>query len=104
MLNMRPADDSGTRFYGVGLRRYDLSCGESVYGHTGTMQGYYTYAFTTEDGSQSLSAMANASHNGTVNTEPGETLEAAFCGDGPAVTARFVPAPEGDLPPQLARR
>ncbi|MGY1577647.1 serine hydrolase domain-containing protein [Streptomyces sp. MN13] len=66
--------------YGLGLRRRDLSCGVSVYGHTGAVQGYYTYAFTTEDGSRSLTALANTSNNGTVlNTMLG-TLESAFCG------------------------
>ncbi|MEU0935350.1 serine hydrolase domain-containing protein [Embleya sp. NPDC005971] len=80
MLEMTPSDSSGVRFYGLGLRRRDLSCGISVYGHTGTMQGYYTYAFTTRDGRRSVTSMANASNNGTVNTVLGDTLESAFCG------------------------
>ncbi|WP_217242730.1 serine hydrolase [Streptomyces sp. AC555_RSS877] len=66
--------------YGLGLRRRTLSCGVSVYGHTGAVQGYYTYAFTTKHGGRSLSALANTSNNGTVlNTMLG-TLESAFCG------------------------
>lgn len=66
--------------YGLGLRRRTLSCGVSVYGHTGAVQGYYTYAFTSKDGGRSLSALANTSNNGTVlNTMLG-TLESAFCG------------------------
>ncbi len=104
MLTMAPTDATGTRFYGLGLRRYDLSCDVSVYGHTGTVQGYYTYAFTSEDGERSLTAMANASNNGAVNTALGGTLEAAFCGaEEPPATARFAPAAEPDLPPGLAR-
>ncbi|MFF0479054.1 serine hydrolase domain-containing protein [Streptomyces sp. NPDC004284] len=80
MTTVTPADTTGTRFYGLGLRRYDLSCGTRVYGHTGTVQGFYTYAFSTRDGLRSLSAMANTSNHGAANTALGGTLEAAFCG------------------------
>jgi D-alanyl-D-alanine carboxypeptidase len=66
--------------YGLGLRRRDLSCGVSVYGHTGAVQGYYTYAFTSKDGRRSLTALANASNNGRVHLTMLRTLESAFCG------------------------
>ncbi|WP_328869094.1 beta-lactamase family protein [Streptomyces sp. NBC_00287] len=66
--------------YGLGLRRRDLSCGVSVYGHTGAVQGFYTYAFATKDGRRSLAALANTSNNGTVHTTMLGTLESAFCG------------------------
>ncbi|MFF4836147.1 serine hydrolase domain-containing protein [Streptomyces sp. NPDC001315] len=70
----------GTQGYGLGLRRRDLSCGVSVYGHTGAVQGYYSYAFTSKDGRRSLTALATTSNNGDVlNTMLG-TLESAFCG------------------------
>ncbi|AVH93921.1 peptidase M15 [Streptomyces sp. WAC00288] len=84
MTTVTPTDATNTRFYGLGLRRYDLSCGAQVYGHTGTVQGFYTYAFSTRDGKRSLSAMANSSNRGAVNTALGGTLEAAFCGKKPA--------------------
>lgn len=107
MITMTPTDTTNTRFYGLGLRRYDLSCGTSVYGHTGTVQGFYTYAFATRDGRRSLAAMANTSNRGTANTALGGTLEAAFCGKQPAkATARgfAVTAPaEVDLPEHNAR-
>ncbi|MFE7532654.1 serine hydrolase domain-containing protein [Streptomyces rhizosphaericola] len=110
MTTVTPTDATGTRFYGLGLRRYDLTCGTQVYGHTGTVQGYYTYAFSTRDGRRSLSALANTSNHGAANTALGDTLEAAFCGKklSPAPTARstapggtadHVPLPaERDLP------
>ncbi|WP_223837587.1 serine hydrolase domain-containing protein [Streptomyces venezuelae] len=104
MTTMTPTDTTNTRFYGLGLRRYDLSCGTSVYGHTGTVQGFYTYAFTTRDGRRSLSALANTSNRGVANTALGGTLEAAFCGKKPAVAGSakargFSVAPaEADLP------
>ncbi|MFE9217606.1 serine hydrolase domain-containing protein [Streptomyces lavendulae] len=117
MLTMTPTDATNTRFYGLGLRRYDLSCGTSVYGHTGTVQGFYTYAFSTRDGKRSLAAMANTSNRGSANTALGGTLEAAFCGKkpvkanargfaatSPATTPAPAPAPaEVDLPERHAR-
>ncbi|MFJ4908969.1 serine hydrolase domain-containing protein [Streptomyces sp. NPDC093249] len=87
MTSVTPTDTTNTRFYGLGLRRYDLSCGTRVYGHTGTVQGFYTYAFATRDGRRSLSAMANTSNRGAANTALGGTLEAAFCGKKPAAAA-----------------
>ncbi|MER8095077.1 serine hydrolase domain-containing protein [Streptomyces goshikiensis] len=84
MTTVTPTDATNTRFYGLGLRRYDLSCGTSVYGHTGTVQGFYTYAFATRDGRRSIAAMANTSNRGEANTALGGTLDAAFCGKRPA--------------------
>ncbi|WP_030759858.1 serine hydrolase [Streptomyces griseus] len=96
MTTVTPTDATNTRFYGLGLRRYDLSCGAQVYGHTGTVQGYYTYAFSTRDGRRSLSALANTSNHGAANTALGGTLEAAFCGKPPveasARTATAAPS------------
>ncbi|MEU0254227.1 serine hydrolase domain-containing protein [Streptomyces sp. NPDC006184] len=71
---------SSTTAYGLGLRRRDLSCGVSVYGHTGAVQGYYTYAFTTKDGRRSLTAMANTSNNEKVLDTLAGALDSAFCG------------------------
>jgi D-alanyl-D-alanine carboxypeptidase len=83
---------SGTsQAYGLGLRRRDLSCGVSVYGHTGAVQGFYSYAFASKDGRRALAAVANTSNNGTVlNTMLG-TLDSAFCG-------KTVKAPRGKAP------
>ncbi|MFI1760487.1 serine hydrolase domain-containing protein [Streptomyces sp. NPDC020800] len=69
-----------TTSYGLGLRRRDLSCGIAVYGHTGTVQGYYTYAFATQDGQRAVTAVANTSNNGEVLGALAGVLEAAFCG------------------------
>ncbi|MFD0153762.1 serine hydrolase domain-containing protein [Streptomyces sp. NPDC055721] len=84
MTTVTPTDTANTRFYGLGLRRYDLSCGTQIFGHTGTVQGFYTYAFSTRDGRRSLSAVANTSNHGSANTALGGVLEAAFCGKKPA--------------------
>ncbi|MFD9613544.1 serine hydrolase domain-containing protein [Streptomyces sp. NPDC059083] len=94
MTTVTPTDATNTRFYGLGLRRYDLSCGTRVYGHTGTVQGFYTYAFSTGDGRRSLSALANTSNHGEANTALGGTLEAAFCGKKPvAASSRAAASP-----------
>ncbi|WP_405876064.1 serine hydrolase domain-containing protein [Streptomyces sp. NBC_00005] len=78
MERMTPVNS--TQAYGLGLRRRDLSCGVSVYGHTGTVQGFYTYAFASKDGRRSLTSLATTSNNdGVYNTMLG-TLESAFCG------------------------
>ncbi|KOV64214.1 serine hydrolase domain-containing protein [Streptomyces sp. MMG1121] len=69
-----------TTAYGLGLRRRELPCGVSVYGHTGIVQGYYTYAFATKDGTRSLAAVANTSNNAKVQSAMTGVLESAFCG------------------------
>lgn len=71
---------SSTTAYGLGLRRRLLSCGVSVYGHTGLVQGYSTYAFTSTDGRRTLTALANTSNNGAVLTTLYGSLDAVFCG------------------------
>ncbi|AWW35838.1 serine hydrolase domain-containing protein [Streptomyces cadmiisoli] len=107
MMSMVPVNSDGTQSYGLGLRGRKLSCGVTVYGHTGTVQGYYTYAFTTADGKRSMTSMANTSNNGTVNTVLAGTLEASFCGKGVAKADKFAPSGgEGfteDIAPQVVR-
>ncbi len=89
---------NATQGYGLGLRRRDLSCGVSVYGHTGTVQGYYTYSFTSKDGKRSLTALANTSNNSNVLNVMPLTLEAAFCGKKPTAAARSAaPAEHEDI-------
>ncbi|WP_200301515.1 serine hydrolase domain-containing protein [Streptomyces adelaidensis] len=78
MLKWTPVNS--TQAYGLGLRRRDLSCGISVYGHTGTVQGYYTWAFTSKNGKRGVTSFANTSNNGTVYATMNRTLESTFCG------------------------
>src|SRR5690606_3596175 len=88
--------------YGLGLRRRDLSCGVSVYGHTGAVQGYYSYAFTSKNGRRSLTALATTSNNAKVMSTMLRTLEAAFCGRAAARSAAPAPVPRA-LAPNVAR-
>ncbi|MER6241692.1 serine hydrolase domain-containing protein [Streptomyces griseorubiginosus] len=92
---------SGTgQAYGLGLRRRDLSCGVSVYGHTGAVQGFYTYAFASKDGKRTLAAVANTSNNGTVLNTMLRTLDSAFCGKATkAVGSLASRAPRGKAAP-----
>ncbi|MDN3270343.1 serine hydrolase domain-containing protein [Streptomyces sp. MA15] len=104
MMRMVPVNADGSQFYGLGLRARKLSCGVTVYGHTGTMQGYYTYAFTTPDGERSMTSMANTSNNGSVNTTLGATLEASFCGSTPVTTStKHVSTFYEEIAPGVAR-
>lgn len=108
MTTMVPVTADGKQSYGLGLRGRHLSCGTTVYGHTGTVQGYYTYAFTTSDGTRSMTSLANTSNNGTVNSTLGGTLEASFCGSGAAAAKRTpsaasTPSFTEDIAPQVIR-
>ncbi|MGW5657082.1 serine hydrolase domain-containing protein [Streptomyces humi] len=94
---------NSTTSYGLGLRRRDLSCGISVYGHTGAVQGYYTYAFTTKDGGRSLTAVANASNSSAVLNRLADTLEPAFCGKQRSVRSVATPPEREDVAPAAPR-
>ncbi|MFJ9562457.1 serine hydrolase domain-containing protein [Streptomyces fuscichromogenes] len=94
---------NATTSYGLGLRRRDLSCGISVYGHTGAVQGYYTYAFTTADGTRSLTALANASNSSDVLNTLAATLEPAFCGKQSSTRGAAVPLEREDVAPAAPR-
>jgi D-alanyl-D-alanine carboxypeptidase len=51
LAEMRTAEPTGDIFaYGLGLQRFDLPCGESVYGHGGELLGYETYTTGADDG------------------------------------------------------
>jgi D-alanyl-D-alanine carboxypeptidase len=45
--------------YGLGLQRFDLSCGVTVFGHGGELLGYLTYTMATADGGRQLTLSYN---------------------------------------------
>ncbi|WP_437033463.1 serine hydrolase domain-containing protein [Streptomyces sp. enrichment culture] len=105
LREMRRWVPAGTgQAYGLGLRRRDLSCGVSVYGHTGAVQGYYSYAFTSADGRRSLTALATTSNNAKVMGTMLRTLDAAFCGRTAARNAAPAAPVHEDVAPDVARR
>jgi D-alanyl-D-alanine carboxypeptidase len=67
--------DGGYR-YGLGLTQYRLSCGITLWGHEGTIQGSRSTAVTTADGSHSAAFNINGDWAG--ETKP--LIEAEFCG------------------------
>ncbi|GAB3149714.1 serine hydrolase domain-containing protein [Micromonospora sonneratiae] len=71
---MRDTVETGTIFrYGLGLQRFDLPCGVSVYGHGGELLGYLTYAMASDAGRQ-----ITLSYNPYVNKPTMEALVGIF--------------------------
>ncbi|WNV87279.1 serine hydrolase domain-containing protein [Umezawaea sp. Da 62-37] len=71
---MRQTVPTGTIFaYGLGLQRFDLPCGRSVWGHGGELIGYLTYATRADDGRR-----AALSYNPLGEGLPGEDLIGLF--------------------------
>ncbi len=70
----RTVDGTGTIFaYGLGLQRFDLPCGRSVWGHGGELIGYLTYATRADDGTR-----ATLSYNPLPDEVPAEAVIGLF--------------------------
>ncbi|MGW3683038.1 serine hydrolase domain-containing protein [Streptomyces prasinus] len=63
--------------YGLGLMRMPLSCGTTIWGHSGSISGSRTGAGTTQDGRHSLAFNFNADWAGNALA----VMDAEFCGD-----------------------
>ncbi|MFC6090797.1 serine hydrolase domain-containing protein [Saccharothrix lopnurensis] len=71
---MRTTTPTGSIFaYGLGLQRYDLPCGRSVWGHGGELIGYLTYAVRSDDGRR-----ATLSYNPLPGEVPAEAVIGLF--------------------------
>ena len=71
---MRDTTPTGSIFaYGLGLQRYDLPCGRSVWGHGGELIGYLTYAVRSDDGRR-----ATLSYNPLPGEVPAEAVIGLF--------------------------
>lgn len=70
-----PHQGPGVR-YGLGLVRAELSCGTTVWGHAGGIQGSLTESLTTGDGRHSLAVNFNGDWSGN----PLKVAEAEYCG------------------------
>ncbi|MER5305099.1 serine hydrolase domain-containing protein [Streptomyces lasiicapitis] len=62
--------------FGLGLFSFQLSCGITVWGHTGSAPGSSSVVVTTSDGRHTLAANVN----GDRNTYTLQLVEAEFCG------------------------
>ncbi|WP_329125023.1 serine hydrolase domain-containing protein [Streptomyces sp. NBC_01465] len=61
--------------YGLGLMKFDLSCGVSVWGHGGNIQGSASQAVTTADGRHALSFNFNGDWAGNSQA----VIDAEYC-------------------------
>ncbi|WP_170102181.1 serine hydrolase domain-containing protein [Streptomyces viridosporus] len=75
MTTTVPMDDDYA--YGLGLMRMTLSCGVTIWGHSGGISGSRTVAVTTGDGRHSLAFNFNGDWAGN----SGAVVEAEFCDD-----------------------
>ncbi|NRQ37198.1 beta-lactamase family protein [Nonomuraea sp. NN258] len=53
--------------YGLGLQKYDLPCGKAVWGHSGELIGYLTFAFRSDDGTAMTMSVNPAAKNPATN-------------------------------------
>ncbi|MFF2953600.1 serine hydrolase domain-containing protein [Kitasatospora sp. NPDC057965] len=88
--------------YGLGLIRYDLSCGEA-WGHTGGIPGYNTLWLGAKDGTRQFSLSFNLTQGSETDdtfTTLNAFIEKASCGSAGAATpdARTANSPFTPLP------
>ncbi|MDL4772435.1 serine hydrolase domain-containing protein [Actinomadura xylanilytica] len=63
---MRTTTPTGAGFdYGLGLQRYTLPCGASMWGHSGELIGYMTFAFRSDDGRRMTLSLNPGARNPT---------------------------------------
>lgn len=74
--------------YGLGIERFELSCGTTLWYHDGGMIGWLTLAATTEDGRHQLAFDYNANW-GAETILP--IVNAEYCAQAPQRSARTVP-------------
>ncbi|MGW2231424.1 serine hydrolase domain-containing protein [Streptomyces formicae] len=70
-----PGDPDAT--YGLGLQRFETSCGTTLWGHGGGMVGWLSMAVTTEDGRHRLSFNLNGDWD--ASSMP-KIIDAEYCG------------------------
>jgi D-alanyl-D-alanine carboxypeptidase len=65
--------------YGLGLIKFDLSCGGTAYGHGGDADGYESRAAITTDGRAVTVVITNDDSAGDTTTKLIEVFDAALC-------------------------
>ncbi|MBF8191314.1 beta-lactamase family protein [Nonomuraea sp. K274] len=76
MRATRPAGDG--MGYGLGLQEFKLTCGKSVYGHSGGTFGYLTYALRSDEG-RTLVLSANPYRGDPPADALDKALTSTFC-------------------------
>ncbi|MGK5630451.1 serine hydrolase domain-containing protein [Streptomyces sp. URMC 123] len=82
-----PVDRTGSMAYGLGLIEWRLSCGTTVWGHDGGIQGAVTSVTATGDGDHIAAFTANA--HGDIDHRA--LVEAEFCGSGQVGSRPLLP-------------
>lgn len=77
---------TGPNEYGLGISRLVLPCGVTLWGHTGVIQGYDTYAMSTQDGRVQLALSVNP-WTGNPGDAILQLIFTAFCGTPPTATS-----------------
>lgn len=76
---MRTTEATNAGFgYGLGLQEYTLPCGTKVWGHSGQLIGYLTFAFGAADGTRMTLSLNPAKRSATTN-EIFAIATATFC-------------------------
>ncbi|MFI7057046.1 serine hydrolase domain-containing protein [Streptosporangium canum] len=68
--------------YGLGMSSVKLSCGATVWGMGGALQGSWSYAYGTRDATRMLVQNVNGDWNNPIGTVFTPVLEAEFCATG----------------------
>ncbi|TDE46216.1 class A beta-lactamase-related serine hydrolase [Nonomuraea mesophila] len=76
MRATRPAGDGLD--YGLGLQKFGTTCGKSLYGHSGAIFGYLTYALRSDDG-RTLVLSGNPYSGATPADALQKALDTTFC-------------------------
>jgi D-alanyl-D-alanine carboxypeptidase len=82
MMKTVPApgfEPTGTWAYGLGIARYDLSCGGYAWGHGGDIQGFETRNLVTTDGRSAVVAVTGLPTSEQMLTDVDDTVDAAIC-------------------------
>ncbi|MGK5630648.1 serine hydrolase domain-containing protein, partial [Streptomyces sp. URMC 123] len=78
-------DEPGSHGYGLGITRFDTSCGVTAWGHGGEIHGYLALAATTRGGDRRLAWSLTTRRFGAVESAPlkdsvPKLIDAALCG------------------------
>lgn len=84
-LQQMIGNPTGPNEYGLGIFRLVLPCGITLWGHTGVIQGYDTYAMSTQDGQAQLAISVNP-WNGNPGDAILQLIFTTFCGTPPIGT------------------
>ncbi|MFD6446445.1 serine hydrolase domain-containing protein [Promicromonospora sp. NPDC060204] len=78
LVQMRTTVPMGMGFhYGLGLERFDLPCGGTLWGHGGQLLGYVTYAYRRDDGRSLTMLLASGDDDGFISFAT--ATGAAYC-------------------------